>query len=167
MARRGHGEGTVVKTEFGRWRAQFRAPNGRRISKTYERKGDAAAWLATQRNAALQRTWVDPELQEESVSDLAERWLKRKSGVRSRTLNGYHSIVRTHITPAIGSKKIGRLQTEDIDALQRAMVASGSKPGTIRNAMRTLRSILDLAVQTGAIARNPAKDVAMPAGRRE
>jgi site-specific recombinase XerD len=73
---------------------------------------------------------------------------------------------RVHISPVLGKRRVDAVTTDDIERLARAMLAKGSAPKTVRNAMTFLHSVFALAIKKGWARANPVTDAARPRRRR-
>lgn len=79
----------------------------------------------------------------------------RPSLGRPNTLAGYESLLRVHLLPTFGARPVGSLRPLDVRAWLAAETRAGVGAGTIRNAYRVLRPILDTAVEAGCLRANP------------
>lgn len=88
-----------------------------------------------------------------SFGDYADAWLKRKAA----TAKGYGTLrghVEKHLKPAFGRKSLDAITVADINkwiAGQRVTL----KPATVQRQLATLNAILNDAVRTGELDRNP------------
>jgi integrase len=73
---------------------------------------------------------------------------------------------RVHISPALGTRKVAAVTTEDVEQLASRMLARGSSPKNVRNVMTFLHSVFGLAVRKGWAPSNPVEDAARPRRRR-
>ncbi len=65
-----------------------------------------------------------------TLSEYLEDWLAGMEGqVRSRTLEGYRTIVERHLIPKLGGIRLAKLQAEDIRAYYRDREAQGRQDG--------------------------------------
>lgn len=69
----------------------------------------------------------------------------------------------TRSVPRLGNKPLAALRPSDFDGLVADLETGGRLPGTIRNVMVPVRSMLSDAVRLGVLASNPAARVDMPA----
>jgi integrase len=94
-----------------------------------------------------------------TVADLCDRFqeehLPRK---RASTQADYRSIIRGHIRPALGKRKVAALTFDDVDALHRAITKEGS-PYRANRTVAILSKMLSLAVQWRLRSDNPAKGI--------
>jgi integrase len=88
---------------------------------------------------------------------LLDRWLPNiKDTVRQRTWERYEQLVRVHIKPALGSKKLKDLTRAHVKGLYREKLDAGSSPGTVRHIHVALHKALKDAVEDGLVPRNVA-----------
>jgi len=69
------------------------------------------------------------------------------------------SILERHLIPHFGAQEIHTLRESDLLDYIRAKLDAGQAPATIQNALSIVRRVLNLAVQDGTLARNPANGV--------
>jgi integrase len=104
-------------------------------------------------------------------TDTVESWMRHwltniaVRRVRPRTLESYESTIRMHINPALGKKKLERLQPEDLERFYTAMLNSGLSAATVLRVHRILSRALKVAMQRERIRRNVATLVDPPAQR--
>jgi integrase len=153
----------------GRWRARYRAPDGRERSRTFATKGDAERWLAGIQVARARGEWVDPALARTRLDAWAERWLEMAApSLRASTLASYESLVRSRVVPALGRFRLGDLRPSDVQDFVNDLAAEGLSVSRIRKCRIVLGLMLDAAVRDGIIARNVARGARLPrATRRE
>jgi integrase len=102
-----------------------------------------------------------------SVGDLLNRWIENvQDDLSPRTLQGYRRIVNKRLIPALGSKKLQRLSTKDLDALYRSLTAHGLAPASVRMVHAVMSSALKQAVRWGWIQNSPADRASPPSVRR-
>lgn len=84
------------------------------------------------------------------------------SHVKATTLSAYQVAVHHHLIPGIGKHKLDALQPEHLESLYRRMLAQPTKfgeqtkPATVHQAHRTVRTALNEAVRRGHLSQNPA-----------
>lgn len=86
--------------------------------------------------------------------------------VRPRTLESYRSMIRLHILPRIGQRRLDQLMPEHLEQMYAELLASGRSPATVLRVHRVLHRALKIAVQRERVARNVATLVAPPKQRR-
>lgn len=83
--------------------------------------------------------------------------------IKPNTLRSYRTAVKEHIVPSIGNIRLGKLSTQHIRSMHRAMTRRGLSSSTARNAHRILSVALNDAVRDGKVGRNVARSVRAPA----
>jgi integrase len=104
-----------------------------------------------------------------TVEEHLKRWLADsvRDTVRQRTYERYESIVRVHLTPALGTVKLTVLTPAHVRGLYREKLDSGLAPRTVLHIHRTLPKALPHATDDGLIPRNAASPVKPPQPRGE
>jgi integrase len=77
--------------------------------------------------------------------------------VSVNTIAGYRVAVRVHLIPGLGSHRLDKLEPEHVERFYARMRAKGSKPATVHQAHRTLRTALNEAVRRGHLTSNPVR----------
>jgi integrase len=156
-----------------RWQANYRGPDGRERAKAFVRRAEAEAFLSTVEASLYRGDWVDPQKAALKFDDWANEWLAACAHLRPNSYSGYRGILSKHLRPRFGARPVGTIQTSDARRLVRELGADGLAPGTIRNTLAVFRMVLDLAVDDGAIAKNPctvksrSRRVQLPKSRHE
>ena len=86
--------------------------------------------------------------------------------VRPRTLESYRSMIRLHILPRIGQRRLDQLMPEHLETMYAELLASGRSPATVLRVHRVLHRALKIAVQRERVTRNVATLVDPPKQRR-
>lgn len=158
--------GWIRKTAAGKYRANWRDPEGRTRSKTFDRAGDAKAHLAEVETNKRHGTYQDPRIARKTLRDFWEEFLENAPGLRPATLDLYGRMTRRYILPRLGSRQLGSLTPLDVKEWV-ARLSEGAGPATVHAAFRVLRRILSSAVEAEIIARNPARGIKTPRAERE
>ena len=88
-------------------------------------------------------------------------------GARLSYRQNCESMQRTHISPAIGKRRVAGVTRADVERLARSMLERGLAPKTVRNVMTFLHSVFGLAVESEWTVSNPVARAARPRRRRE
>ena len=153
----------VKKLPTGRWEASYRDPQRRERVRYFRTRSEADRWLSTVKTDVARGEYVDPRLARSRFDDWASEWMATTAHLRPKTRAGYESDLRVHVLPAFHDRSIGSIQQVDVRRFVADMVASGSAPGTVRNARKVLRLVLATAEGSGAIRGNPCNGVRVPA----
>jgi integrase len=173
--KRANGEGTIARRSDGRYVAAAFVPmvgGGRRRVYVYGRtRGEARDKLDE-----LQRKASDgiPRARErQTVGEYLDYWLAHvvRPERRPTTYAGYETMVRLHITPLIGTRKLDELGPADVRRMIAALREKRTdghgggpralSPRMVQSAHAVLRNALSNAVREELVTRNAAKLVKM------
>lgn len=160
--------GSVIKRGKSSWRVKLDAghdTNGKRkyhVETVRGSKADANAVLAKRvaergEGQLIERSAV-------TVAAYAQHWLTVISPSRTsgKTRERYGELIRTHITPRIGSVELQKLDGSRIDAFYTHLAKAGRvdgkgalSPQTCRHIHRLLGQILSSAVKAGKLRTSP------------
>lgn len=165
--RRVRGEGNIRQRPDGRYEARvYLEINGKRTRRSFygaSREQVARALRGAQAKADRGLPVGDGRL---TVREHLERWLtqQQRSDKAANTVAQYEWAVRTHLIPALGSRRLVHLSADQVDDF----LAERARAGAARNTLVRLRSVLvmalDQAVRRDLVARNVAALTDMPAG---
>jgi integrase len=139
--------------------ARHYAPDGRKVSKQFDKKYDAEDWLADQRHAINAGTYVDPNRSKIKMEAWADEWLKGQGHLKQGTRARYKGIVERYVKPRWGTTPLNKITHSDVAAWISSIKLSAS---SVRHVHRVLHLILELAVRDGRIVKNPATGVKLP-----
>lgn len=128
---------------------------------TFPSKADADHAFASALHAQRTGTWAAPNRTALTLTEFATGWIETRltstgESLRPRTVELYEGLLRLHIEPTLGSKRLERLTTPMIRAWYTALRAQGGPgPSTAAKSYRLLRAILNTAVEDRVIAYNP------------
>lgn len=129
-------------------------------------KRDAEAKLATLLHEV--ETGGLPRPSKTTFGDFAARWLQEYAtpSLSPKTVEGYESIVRTHLLSAIGNVPLSQVKPEHLQKLYAEKLAGGSSARTCRYIHVTAHVILHTAQKWGLLSRNVADGVTAPKQQR-
>lgn len=155
----------VDKLPSGAWRARFRGPEGRFVTRSFSTKDHpgrgaakraALAWEGEER-ARLRREgvgYVDPKAAQVTVADHARRWVQSRPN-RVGTTKRYEGMIAAHLdgTP-LGEMPVAAVRPIHVQewTTSRAGVLA---PSTLDRTYTFVRSIFKSAVETGLVPRTP------------
>lgn len=142
--RRGNGEGTVFRTEDGRWRGQASIA-GKRVSVSGRTRAATANEL---RRILADGAATPPAAEVTTLADLLARWLDEvvKPALRPRTHRLYGDIARLHLIPALGALPVDDVRPDRVQRLYAALLIVHG----------VLHGALQQAVAWGLVDRNAA-----------
>jgi integrase len=156
---------TTVTVSDGskRYRARYRDAGGQQHERRFKRKGDAQAWLDAATASLVKGAHVAPRAGRMTVGEVAETWQRVHLGhLKPSTALRYEGLLRLHVLPAWGSRRLENVTRADIRAWVADLNAQGLSASSVRAAYRVLSLVLKLAVDDGRLARNPAEGVDLP-----
>jgi integrase len=88
---------------------------------------------------------------------------KRAAGRKPSTIEAYSYWLRIHIVDFFGPTPVGEISRNDARAFAAALERKGLAPKSRANALGTLHSLIELAIDEGWMGENPVKRVEKPA----
>ena len=142
-----------------RWREGGRGSRAR--TRTFERKADAVAYEdELRRRRRLGELGLLPGSQETLDEYVCQTWAQTHAvTLAPKTAKDYAGLYDVHIAPALGACKLVELTPEMISRWQAERIAAGAGRVAVLHALALLGSILQRAVESERIARNPARIV--------
>jgi integrase len=166
--RRGAGEGSIYRRPDGRWVAVLDLGwrDGKRARKyLYGRTRELVARKLA-RALAQQQQGYEFANEQLTVEQFLARWLEAKRGtVRPGTWRRYEELVRLHVNPKLGKRRLARLKPEQLQQLYTELQARRS-PATVLKVHRMLHNAFKLAVRWGAMPHNTTELVIAPTSQR-
>ncbi len=103
-----------------------------------------------------------------TVAEHLRNWLEGyvKTNCSQRTLDGYQSIIGTHLIPALGQVQLKHLHPQAIQSYY-GKACEKLSPRTVHHHHRMLFQSLKFAVRQGYLGRNPAEMVDPPSPRKK
>ena len=178
--KRANGEGNIRKRADGRWEGRYTAgyhpETGKRIIKNV--LGKTQAECKAKLSAAMEAArGIDVSRADEyTVATWLRSWYEiyAKPNIRISTANRYQLMVEQYTIPRIGSIKLTKLTSRDLQKLYKELMENGridrksghGNPGlsstTVRSLHLMLHSALERAVRERLILRNPTEDCIAP-----
>lgn len=139
-----------------RWVARYFDPDGRRRGKVFDRKVDAERFLRQIETSKDTSSYIDPNRGKITMSPFGDKWLATQGHLKPSTYARYEGIVSKHIKPKWGNVPLAKITHEDVAEWISSIRLA---PASVAYIHRVLYLILELAVRSGRIARNPAHGV--------
>ncbi len=165
--RRGAGDGSIFR-DGERWvacidvaGADGRRHRRKRSARTY---GEARAKLRELQAEAAAGIAGNGKL---TLGEYLEDWLSHvppARGISVATTENYTTMIRVHITPALGAIKLDQLRAEHVDRLLRQMADAGKAHSTVRLVRTVLVMALTHAERRDMVMRNAARLSIVPPG---
>lgn len=92
--------------------------------------------------------------------EYARKWYTtfKKGTYKPSTLATRNSLMKTHIYPAFGKKRLHEIKAEDVQALYNSKAEKGAAKSQIQLISIFIKGVFDAAIEDGLLTRNPAKD---------
>lgn len=149
----------VEKRDTGRWRARYRAPDGRERSKTFDRKVDAQAWLAEVEASKSRGAYIDPGQSRQTFRAFADEWAEAQDWKpTTRESWGY---VLGRLDPLIGGMPLASIDLLTLQGVQRALVDRYAR-STATTTMAWAGMVMRAAFAGGRIGRDPTRGLRAP-----
>ena len=181
--KRANGEGNIRKRKDGRWEGRYTAgyhpDTGKRIIKNVLGRTQAEA-REKLKKALEECQGLDVTRTEEyTVATWLRTWyeLYAKPNVRVATANRYELMIETYTIPRIGSVKLTKLTSRQLQKLYKDLMengrvhvgkdhSTGLSSTTVRSVHLMLHCAFDRAVRERLIPRNPTEDCIAPKARK-
>lgn len=156
------GFGYLRRMSSKRWQASYQGPDLSRHNapRTFDTKGDAEAWLASERALILAGRWSPPALRKHGVPEsvtfevYARTWLRDRR-IKPRTREGYEHILRRYLLPEFGALVLGDLTPARVRGWWGSL--EEGTPTINARAYALLKAILNTAVADEEIVANPCR----------
>ncbi|WP_438291772.1 tyrosine-type recombinase/integrase [Streptomyces sp. HUAS TT7] len=146
------------------WTVRYREPggrSGRQREKSFPTKTEAVDHGVKMENDKREGTYIDPKRGAVPLKVYAEKWIGRQH-MATNTEGTYERAFRLHIYPALGSRLLSAIRTDDIEQLGRDMTTAGLSANSADAYLTPLRSVCKAAVVNGDIGRNPFIGAKLP-----
>jgi integrase len=151
---------SIARRPDGTYRPRFRDAAGKEHARHFKRKVDAQRWLDEMTAAMVSGQYVDPAAGRVTVRQYAEQW--RASQVhRATTAAHVETMLRRHVYPDLGPKRLSSVLSSDIQALVKRL-SLDLAPSTVGVVHRILAGIFKAAVRDRRIAASPCEGTKLP-----
>ena len=158
---------SIRKTANGRWQATERlgGRGSRRVSRTFDRKGDAQVWVDQMRR---QRHLGQAPVEDVTLAEFMETYweLHAVPNLAASTRASYKAIWVKHIHPRLGGRNLRELTPKIVTRFRADLEKAGVGVATVRKALALLQSILTFAVVEERVDFNAASAVRKPRYQR-
>ncbi len=173
--KRGHGEGTIGQRPDGRWIAQvmvgYKLDGKKDVRTVYGKtRGEVQEKLDDLRERDRGGLLADADKANDTVAAYLTRWVTTtETTVRPKTHERYAELVRVHLVPGLGRRKLAALKPDHVQAFYAAKLttprpSTGAplSPRTVHHCHRVLHRALEMAVRWGYLPRNVCDAVDPP-----
>ncbi len=154
---------TLELKKVKRWRVRYRTKDGRSASKgSFETKTAAEAWERKQSQAKADGTATLPSDLKLPLGPFIEAHVARTIRLSPSTIANRRAIAKTWVFHDWSEKKLGTITRADVNTWIERITVENAKPSTVQKAHGILLASLQRAVDSGAIAVNPAAGATLP-----
>jgi integrase len=159
---RDYGDGSIDARGKDRWRLRYRV-NGKRYTKTVRGSiTDAKRELRSVLKSGDDGEHVAPN--RTTLNEWIDTWIElRRHKITPRTFERYSELMRLHVKPALGDRRLQAITSVMLDTLYQSLRDSGLSRGTIRYVHTVLGGCLRTAQQKTYLTRNPMDGAEAPA----
>jgi len=147
------------------WQARYPDPargGTAKVERAFRTRREAEDWLTSQGAAILRGEHHDPRKADRPWREVAEAWQATWVDLEPKTRGGYESILRHHLLPHWGGRKVGGITHEAVQKWVSGLSAAGLAPGTVRSVYSVFRSATNAGVRLGLVRVNPCAAVRLP-----
>lgn len=169
MAKRGNGEGSIVKRNDGRWMGSIstgRDEKGKLIRKCIygKTKKEVQEKLSIISGKLYSKTYIEPSTLE--LTSWLNTWLVNYKSISLKpvTYDLYDMVINTIIASKIGHYKLKDIRPIHIQTLYNALYDNGKgySTSTIHKVKVILKQAFEMAIQNELMEKNPVCGVQMP-----
>jgi integrase len=151
-----------IEKQRGRYRARYRDPLGRVTSTTFDRRADAQRFLAEMETEKARGSWIDPRHADLPLAKWSEEFLALARRLSPSTQETYRRDLTKYVLPALGAYRLGALPPDEIENWLNDELEAGIAASSVHRHYRTLRRVLQVAVDKQRILANPCDRVEPP-----
>jgi len=154
-----------VRRLGGRWQARV-SHLGRQVALgTYSTRQEALDAIAQARSDATRGRFVAPTGSRTCVEAVVEAWWQTRQGHRASTRARDRMVLNHDVLPELGRARLVEVTHEEVQAWVN-LLAKRLAPSSVQRSFTVLRQVLDVAVDSGLLAANPASRVRLPRPQR-
>lgn len=148
----------IRKLPSGRWAATVYTPLGDRVTESHESKGFVVAWAKKMEASKEDGSFIDPRKGKITVGEIWDLHADdRRLEMASQKRDASH--YKNWVEETWGKRPVGPIRRQDVTSWVSDMEEAGAKGWTQTGALNVLRSMLEIAIDLGAIRSNPCAGV--------
>ena len=143
-----------------KYRVDVRLPDGRRVSKVFDRKYDAEKFKTEMQIEKLRYESSGITINNLiTFKELSDDWFQNevKNRKSPQTQRNYAADLKNYINPIVGSIRLRDLNIRHARAIENNMLDLGKHPRTINKVMMVFKTVLNDAVRSNHLLKNPIK----------
>lgn len=150
------------KLPTGRWQVRWRDGSGHQRSQNFVYKADAVAAETTILGDLQRGSYIPPAAGRTILRAWADDWLTGALNLGDGGRDTYRRDLDRYILPELGDRKLRTLTATVIETYLAGELDRGLAPSTVHRHYRTLRRMLQVAVDRNLLAKNPCDPVTPP-----
>ena len=156
---------SIEKKQNGTYLARWRDETGKQRGRTFARKVDASAFLATVQVDTARGVYVDHTAGRETVEAYATAWAAAQPW-RPQTRERMTHVIRSQIVPRFGALPLRSVRSSAVQAWVGEMTKATLAPSTVEGYYRVLAAIMLAARRDRLVAESPTDGVRLPRAER-
>lgn len=166
------GGGTIRQRPDGRWEARYTTGRDPGTGKQVQRSIYGSSQREVRRKLTQITTAIDSGTYQATSKITVSAWFREwldtfcKNKVKPLTLQSYESVIKNHITPAVGAMPLQAVKGTHIQKIYNTMTAAGLSGKTVKNVSAVLHKAFSVALKQGMIAANPCEGAELPKAER-
>ena len=150
---------SVRQTPSGTWQVRYLDPYRRQRGRNFKRKTDAVRFARSVDIDVERGHWTNPVLGKTRFGQWADEWLRGATHLKPKTRVGYENTLKNHVLPVFVDVPVESIDRAFVRRYIVTLTEKGAGPSTIHSATQIVRSVLDVAVDDGALKENPARNL--------
>lgn len=166
--RRAKGEGTIYWNEKrNEWVGQYTLESGQTKTKYGKTQKVIRDWLLVLRSTEKQGLLIEED--KITLGQFPDRYMTDVAAhtLRPKTLEAYAYLIRLHIKPDLGSRRLTQLRADMVQRLYAEKLSAGLSRRTVQFIHSVLHKDLDQALKWGLVSRNVCDLVDPPTVKRK
>jgi integrase len=151
-----------IDKRSGVYRVRYRDPLGKQRGRTFRRKADAVRFAREIEVDKDRGAWIDPSGADVPLAEWAETFMSLARSLAPTTQQTYRRDLDRYILPRFGAHRLGRIPPEDVEHWLNDELADGLASSSVHRHYRTLRRVLQTAVEKDRLIANPCDRVRPP-----
>lgn len=147
-------------TKKAKYRVDVRLPDGRRVTRTFERKYDADKFKTEMKIEKIRFETTGFTIYNQiTFKELSDDWFQNevKNRKSAQTQRNYFADLKNYICPIVGLIKLRDINIRHARAIENNMFELGKHARTINKVMMVFKTVLNDAVRSNHLLKNPIK----------
>jgi integrase len=152
----------IRRSANGRYKCEIHLPNGRRVSRTFDRKRDAETWGRAQETSFNRGEFIDPARGRKLFEEWAWECHSSAQHLAESTRKRYEIAIRNSLVPTFCSYRLAAIDHEAVQTYVNTLIRDGLAPNSVRKTFNVLSGMMRRAVSAGRIAKSPCTEIQLP-----